>query len=103
MAEHLTDLSQIRSVYWFVLTWQPFYHRRGIHRQTRLNHRNALTDARLQVHAYARVYGPACCARAGGRVEYSPGNSAKEEVLQYDNVGVSEYVDVCLSSKISEQ
>lgn len=103
VAEHLTDLLQIRSVYWFVLTWQPFYHRRGIHRHTRLNHSNALADARLRVHAYISVYGCACCARAGGRVEYSPGNSAKEEALQNDNVGVSEYVDVCLSSKISEQ
>lgn len=103
VAEHLTDLLQIRSVYWFVLTWQPFYHRRGIHRHTRLSHCNALADARLQVPAYASVYGCACRARAGGCVEYSPGNSAKEGVLQNDNLGVSEYVDVCLSSKISEQ
>lgn len=105
VAKHLTDLLQIRSVYWFVLTWQPFYHRRGIHRHTCLNHCNALADARLQVPAYVSVYGCMGVRVARARVDalnILPATALRRRSLQND-VSVSEYVDVCLSSKISEQ
>lgn len=34
VAEHLTDLLQMKTVYWFVSTWQPLYHLPGINTES---------------------------------------------------------------------
>lgn len=94
VAEHLTDLLQIKSVYWFVLTcWHG-------HQHTLLNAYNSLADVCLQLCACLCVSVRTGVHGCRLKHEHSPCNNAKEEVLE-----ITICVQVCgwvLSSKISE-